>query len=446
MNVYDSQRIREIFSEDGITQSASLEDADIIVMNTCNIREKANDKVYSELGTLENWKAEKIHAGRTPLVVVAGCVAQAEGHEIIRRQSAVDIVVGPQAYQNLPDLISQATAGRRVVATDFSTSEKFERLTQLDRHPRPGHAPVSAFLTIQEGCDKFCTFCVVPYTRGAETCRSPQSILAEAEGLVARGTREIVLLGQNVNAYSAAEGSAECDLATLLERLALISGLDRIRYTTSHPREMSAALIAAHRDNPKLMPNIHLPVQSGSDAVLRAMNRQHTSDDYRRLVDRIRSARPDISLSTDIIVGFPGETDADFTATCDLVRNIGFTNAYTFKYSIRAGTPSADAAGQVTETEKHARLLSLQRLVDAQRLGQAERCVGMTFPVLFEKVGRNHGQIIGRTPQFHSVNTSGPTDLIGQVRDVRISRAGANSLSGTLIEPRISTSSEAIHP
>ena len=433
MNVYDSGKIGALLAQDGIEASASPEDADVVVLNTCDIREKASEKVFSELGALRAWKQARRDAGASPVLVVAGCVAQAQGAEIIRRQSEVDVVVGPQAYHDLPALLARARTGERSVAADFDTSAKFNTLTALARRPEAARS-ISAFLTIQEGCDKFCTFCVVPYTRGGEVCRSPSSILAEAEALVGGGVRELVLLGQNVNAYAAEERGVQVDFATLIARLSDLPDLLRIRYTTSHPRDMADALLAAHRDNPKLMPFLHLPVQSGSDRILRAMNRKHTGDDYRRLIDRIKDARPDMAFSTDIIVGFPGESDADFAATCDLVRDVGYQSAYTFKYSIRPGTPAADLDNQVDEAVKHSRLLELQRLVDARRADRAREAVGRIAPVLFEKAGRNPGQIIGRTPWFGSIHAAGAADLIGTVRQVRLEAAGPNSHYGSLSE------------
>ena len=432
MNVYDSAKIGALLDRDGVSATTSMADADIIVLNTCDIREKATEKVFSELGTLREWKAERRAAGREPLLVVAGCVAQAQGAEIMRREPLVDLVVGPQAYHDLPELLARAHGGAREVAAEFDTAAKFEALTALARRPAPQRA-VSAFLTVQEGCDKFCTFCVVPYTRGGEACRTPTSILDEAAVLVDGGTRELVLLGQNVNAYEADEDGVRVDFAALIARLSALPELQRIRYTTSHPRDMSDGLIAAHRENPKLMPFLHLPVQSGSDRMLRAMNRRHSADHYRRLVQRLRGARPDMTFSTDIIVGFPGESDADFAATCALVRDVGYASAYTFKYSPRPGTPAAEMDRQVPEDVKAARLRELQTLVDAGRVTLAQSLVGRVAPVLFEKPGRNPGQIIGRTPWFGSVHVAGSEALIGKVADVRLDAAGPNSHRGSLV-------------
>ncbi len=437
MNVYDSAKIAALLEAEGVGAAERVEDADIVVLNTCDIREKAAEKVYSELGTLRAWKAERRAQGAEPALVVAGCVAQAQGAEILRRRAGVDVVVGPQAYHRLPDLLARGALATRppdeTVLTGFETAAKFSGLSALARrHTRP--APVSAFLTVQEGCDKFCTFCVVPYTRGAEMCRSPSSIVEEAERLVASGTREITLLGQNVNAYRATEGGAAWSFARLIARLSAISDLHRIRYTTSHPRDMDDALIAAHGENPKLMPFLHLPVQSGSDRILSRMNRRHTAGHYRAIVSRLRAVRPDMALSTDIIVGFPGETDADFAATCGLVREVGYSSAFTFKYSVRPGTPAADMDDQVPEPVKRERLLELQALVDENRRALAQSEVGAVRAVLFEKPGRHPGQITGRTPGFGGVYVDGPLSLIGTVCPVKLGAAGTNSHSGVILE------------
>jgi tRNA-2-methylthio-N6-dimethylallyladenosine synthase len=433
MNVYDSGKISNFLGSEGVSITTELGEADIVVLNTCHIREKAAEKIYSEIGTLGEWKQARRAAGGSPIVAIAGCVAQAEGAEILRRQSLVDVVVGPQSYQKLPDLIMQARAGRKLVEIDFATAEKFDRLDRAAHTPAPTRAAVSAFLTIQEGCDKFCTFCVVPYTRGEEVCRTPASVLAEAQRLVADGARELVLLGQNVNAYSSIEDDRDWNLADLVAALSDIGDLERIRYTTSHPRDMSPDLIAAHRDMPKLMPFLHLPAQSGSDRILRAMNRRHTADHYRRLIGRIREARADMAFSTDIIVGFPGETAADFEATCALVEEIGFSSAFTFKYSIRAGTPGAEADDQIEEPVKHERLLALQALVERRRRPINASAVGSVVPVLFEKRGRHPGQIVGRSPTFQSVFASGDAALIGRTCDVRLTSAGPNSFAGAIV-------------
>jgi len=424
MNVYDSERMAEVLRPLGYGLVDRAEGADLVVLNTCHIREKAAEKVYSELGRLKEMRDEKAEAGQGRMgVVVAGCVAQAEGEEIIRRAPVVDLVVGPQAYHRLPELIARASrkTGERLAA-DFTPEEKFDAL------PRQREASgVSAFLTVQEGCDKFCSFCVVPYTRGGEYSRPADAIEAEARGLVAQGVRELTLLGQNVNAYGGPGG-----LAGLVRRLAKIEGLARIRYTTSHPREMDEALIAAHADVPALMPYLHLPAQSGSDRILRAMNRGHSADDYRKLIDKVRAARPDIALSGDFIVGFPGETEADFEATLGLMREVGYASAFAFKYSRRPGTPASALPGQVDETVKEERLARLLALLEEQQRAFNAAQVGHTLEVLFEREGRHDGQILGRSPYLQAVHVEGPKALIGQVAPVRIGAAATNSLTGAL--------------
>ncbi len=423
MNVYDSERIADLLRPLGYAEAATPDEADLVVLNTCHIREKATEKVYSELGRIKLLKQARALVGESMIVAVAGCVAQAEGAEILRRQPAVDIVVGPQAYHELPALIANAHrgAGERL-ATLFTPEEKFDALPAAR-----GGAGVTAFLTVQEGCDKFCSFCVVPYTRGAEFSRPSAAIEAEARALAARGVREITLLGQNVNAYEGGEGDG---LAGLVRRLAAIPGLARIRYTTSHPRDMDDDLVAAHAEVPELMPYLHLPVQSGSDRVLRAMNRGHSAEYYRRLIERIRVARPDIALSGDFIVGFPGEREADFQATLDLVRTVGYAGAFTFKYSRRPGTPASAMPDQVDETEKDERLARLQALIEAQQRAFNATLVGRQIPVLFEKAGRHPGQIIGRTPYLQAVHCHGGASLIGRIEPVAIVSAAHNSLAG----------------
>jgi tRNA-2-methylthio-N6-dimethylallyladenosine synthase len=430
MNVYDSERMAEVLRPLGYALTDRPEGADLVVLNTCHIREKAAEKVYSELGRLKEMRAEKAEAGQGRMgVVVAGCVAQAEGEEIIRRAPVVDLVVGPQAYHKLPELIARASRqmGERLAA-DFTPEEKFDAL------PKAREAGgVSAFLTVQEGCDKFCTFCVVPYTRGGEYSRPADAIEAEARGLVAQGVRELTLLGQNVNAYGGKDEGSSGGLAALVRRLARIEGLERIRYTTSHPREMDEALIAAHAEVPQLMPYLHLPVQSGSDRILRAMNRGHTIEDYRKLIDKIRAARSDIALSCDFIVGFPGETDADFEATLSLMRDVGYASAFAFKYSRRPGTPAASMAGQVDESVKEQRLARLLELLEQQQRAFNAAQVGRTVDVLFERPGRHEGQILGRSPFLQAVHVQGPQTLIGQVAPVKIGAAAMNSLTGELV-------------
>jgi tRNA-2-methylthio-N6-dimethylallyladenosine synthase len=423
MNVYDSERMADVLAPLGYVATATPEDADLVVLNTCHIREKATEKVYSELGKLKEMKQEKQALdGSVMTIAVAGCVAQAYGEEIMRRQPAVDLVVGPQAYHQLPELIARTHRARgERLAADFAPEEKFDAL--------PARRPngVTAFLTVQEGCDKFCTFCVVPYTRGGEWSRPAEAIEAEARELAAKGVREVTLLGQNVNAY-AGEGG----LAALVRRLARIEGLDRIRYTTSHPRDMDEALIAAHGDLPELMPYLHLPVQSGSDRVLKAMNRAHTADSYLKTIARIRAARPDIAISGDFIVGFPGEGEADFEATLELVRAVGHASAFSFKYSRRPGTPAASMPGQVEETVKDERLARLNALLDEQARAFNASQVGKVLPVLFERAGRHPGQLIGRSPYLQAVHALAPDRLLGQIVPVRIESAARMSLAGAL--------------
>ena len=425
MNVYDSERMADVLSPLGYGLTDTPEGADLVVLNTCHIREKATEKVYSELGQLKRLKQARAAEGAAMTIAVAGCVAQAEGEEILRRQPAVDLVVGPQAYHQLPELIARAHRARgERLAADFAPEEKFDALP-AERRP----TGVSAFLTVQEGCDKFCTFCVVPYTRGGEWSRDPAGIEAEARGLAAQGVREVTLLGQNVNAY-AGEGG----LAALIRRLAKIPGLDRIRYTTSHPRDVDEALIAAHAEVPELMPYLHLPVQAGSDRILRAMNRAHTAESYLRLIEKVRAARPDIAISGDFIVGFPGERDADFEATLQLVEEVGYASAFSFKYSRRPGTPAAAMPGQVADDVKEERLHRLQALLEAQQSAFNAAQAGRTLAVLFEKPGRHAGQLVGRSPYLQAVHASAPDRLMGQIVPVRIESGGRNSLAGALAE------------
>jgi len=429
MNVYDSERMTEALAQQGYAQTASIEDADLVVLNTCHIREKAAEKVYSELGRVRELKQERAAVGRSTLVAVVGCVAQAEGAEIVRRAPIVDLVVGPQSYHRLPELIARTSREKRsLVDTDFPEEDKFSRLPAR----APAHGP-TAFLTVQEGCDKFCTFCVVPYTRGSEYSRSAADIEREARALVEGGVREITLLGQNVNAYHGeGPGGATWSLAQLIRRLARIEGLERLRYTTSHPRDMSSDLIAAHAEEAKLMPYLHLPFQAGCDRILGAMNRKHTARDYLDLVARIRAAQPQIALSTDIIVGFPGETDAEFEETLELTRKVGFAQAYSFKYSARPGTPAAKLAEQVPEEVKSRRLACLQELLVRQQAEFNAACVGRTLPVLFEKPGRRPGQLIGRTPYLQSVHAEAAPQDLGRIRTVAILAWGPNSLAGVI--------------
>jgi tRNA-2-methylthio-N6-dimethylallyladenosine synthase len=430
MNVYDSMRMADLLAPLGYRAADAAADADLVILNTCHIREKAAEKVYSELGRLRLLKDERARQGRRMLVAVAGCVAQAQGEEILDRAACVDIVFGPQTYHRLADMVARVErdAGARVLDTEFPAEDKFDFLPE-EAAPQG----VTAFLTIQEGCDRFCTFCVVPYTRGGERSRPVDAVLAEAERLVAAGVREITLLGQNVNAYHGeGPGGDEWRLGALVRRLARIDGLDRIRYTTSHPRDMDDDLVAAHGEVEKLMPFLHLPVQSGSDRVLAAMNRRHRADDYRRLVDRLRRARPDLALSSDFIVGFPGESDKDFAATLALVNDIGFAQAFSFKYSARPGTPAADAGEQVPETVKDARLAGLQQLLRAQQDAFNRGALGAVLPVLFQEDGRRPGQLLGRSPYLQAVHAPAPARLVGRTVPVRIVDVLTNSLGGEL--------------
>ena len=429
MNVYDSERMAEALETFGYTQTPEISEADVVVLNTCHIREKAAEKVYSELGRIGQLRASRRQNNRSMTVAVAGCVAQAEGEEIVRRAPVVDVVVGPQNYHRLPEfLFDTQSEGRKIVRTDFPEDDKFKLLPK-----RSGPRQASAFLTVQEGCDKFCTFCVVPYTRGMETSRPLARVLEEARSLVDRGVRELTLLGQNVNAYHGdGKSGGTASLADLIGELADISGLERIRYTTSHPRDMSDDLIAAHGQVSKLMPYLHLPFQSGSDRMLAAMNRKHTAEEYRVVIDRIRATRPDIALSTDIIVGFPGETDQDFEQTMALVEDIGFAQAYSFKYSARPGTPAASIDEQISEPVKAERLAALQGLLDSQQVNFNTGCVGKVLPVLFDRRGREDNQLVGRSPYLQSVHATAGPDQMGTICPVAIETAGPNSLSGRI--------------
>ncbi|MBP1851302.1 tRNA (N6-isopentenyl adenosine(37)-C2)-methylthiotransferase MiaB [Rhizobium halophytocola] len=428
MNVYDSSRMSDALAAEGYTPTDSADDADLVLLNTCHIREKASEKVFSALGRLRDLKRSRNAEGREFMIGVAGCVAQAEGEEIARREPSVDVVIGPQTYHRLPAALHQARAGKRVVDTEYAVEDKFEHLPQIAKAKGSARS-VTAFLTVQEGCDKFCTFCVVPYTRGSEVSRPLSQIVKEAERLVSEGVRELTLLGQNVNAWTGTGARGEqIGLAQLLHRLADIPGLARLRYTTSHPRDMDDGLIAAHRDLRMLMPYLHLPIQSGSDRILKAMNRRHKADEYVALIERVRAARPDIALSGDFIVGFPGETDADFEATLQLVRDVGYAQAYSFKYSERPGTPGAELADQVADAVKTERLARLQELLLTQQRQFAEDCVGRVTDILLEKPGRNPGQLIGRSPWLQSVNVDAKKSQIGDIINVRITGTGPNSL------------------
>ncbi len=437
MNVYDSARMAEVLAPLGFAPTSEPETADMVVLNTCHIREKAAEKVYSELGRLARLKRARAEEGRRLTIAVAGCVAQAEGEEVLRRAPAVDIVLGPQTYHRLPELVARivrSTGGS--IDTDFPAESKFDHLPEETLTNVDGRG-VSSFLTVQEGCDRFCTFCVVPYTRGAESSRPVASIEAEARRLVALGAREITLLGQNVNAYHGLEESGEvCSLAGLLRRLAPIAGLWRLRYTTSHPLDLADDLIEAHRALPALMPFLHLPVQSGSDRVLAAMNRRHGADDYRSLIERLRAARPDIALSSDFIVGYPGESEKDFEATLGLVQAVGFAQAYSFKFSSRPGTPAAALPGQVPDAVKAERLARLQAVLNAQMLAFNSALQGRRMAVLFERAGRRPGQLVGRTPYGQWAHVAAPNDLIGTLAEVEIVDAALNSLRGRLVVPK----------
>jgi tRNA-2-methylthio-N6-dimethylallyladenosine synthase len=431
MNVHDSERMADVLRPLGYEMTENPEGADLVVLNTCHIREKATEKVYSDLGRVKAMKIARAETGAAMIVAVAGCVAQAEGAEIMNRQPAVDLVIGPQSYHRLPELIARAHRARgERLAADFEAREKFDALP-VERQT----TGVTAFLTVQEGCDRFCTFCVVPYTRGAEYSRPAAAIEAEARALAARGVREITLLGQNVNAYhhDGGDGDEGGGLAALVRRLARIPGLSRIRYTTSHPADMNDDLIAAHGEVEALMPYLHLPVQSGSDRILKAMNRVHTAESYLRILEKVRQARPDIAISSDFIVGFPGETDADFEATLALIAGVGFAGAFTFKYSRRPGTPAAAMAGQVDEAVKSERLLRLQAVVEAQQRAFNAAQIGRALPILFEKPGRHPGQVIGRSPYLQAVHCEGEPGLIGQIVTVQIIDAAHNSLTGRQI-------------
>ncbi len=422
MNVYDSERMAEAL--DGYEQTSSPDDADMILLNTCHIREKAAEKVYSELGRYKGLKAEKPDLK----IGVAGCVAQAEGQEIMRRQPMVDLVVGPQSYHRLPEMEARVAEGQKALDTDFPEEDKFERLKS---RPKASRGP-TAFLTVQEGCDKFCAFCVVPYTRGAEVSRPVDRILTEARDLVERGVREITLLGQNVNAYhGAGPDGADYTLAQLIWDLDKVDGLERIRFTTSHPNDMTDDLSEAHGTCANLTPDLHLPVQSGSDRILKRMNRSHTAESYLALIERIRAARPDILMSGDFIVGFPEETEADFQATLDLIEAVQYGYAYSFKYSARPGTPAAERADVPADVADD-RLQRLQALITRQQRDIQQAMVGRTVNVLFEKPGRLDGQMVGKSEYLHAVHVSDPALQVGQIAPVRIVEAGANSLGGTL--------------
>jgi len=436
MNVYDAQRMVDTLAPEGFVETDNAEDADLVILNTCHIREKASEKVYSELGRLRVAKDEAARAGRAMQIAVAGCVAQAEGEEIVRRAPTVDVVVGPQSYHHLPELLKRAGNEGRAIETEFPAADKFGFLAQ----PKPDAIRargISAFVTVQEGCDKFCTFCVVPYTRGAEVSRPVAKIIDDVKRLADNGVRELTLIGQNVNAYHGEGPDGKTwGLGKLLERLAGIPGIARLRYSTSHPRDVDDALIAAHRDLDSLMPFVHLPVQSGSDRILAAMNRKHTADDYREVIDRFRSARQDIAFSSDFIVGFPGESEQDFLATLALVTQIGYAAAYSFKYSARPGTPAADMQETVSPAEMDQRLERLQELIDSQQSAFNKAAIGSTVDVLFERPARRDGQIVGRTAFLQPAHVMASPDIIGQILPVRIDSLERYSFLGELAAPR----------
>jgi tRNA-2-methylthio-N6-dimethylallyladenosine synthase len=432
MNVYDAQRMVDTLGGEGFVETASVDDADLVILNTCHIREKASEKVYSELGRLRLAKDEAARQGRTMKIAVAGCVAQAEGAEIIARAPTVDVVVGPQSYHQLPDLLKRAARGERAIETEFPADDKFDHLAPPQRDAIRARG-ISAFVTVQEGCDKFCTFCVVPYTRGSEVSRQVSKIVDDVKRLVDNGVREITLIGQNVNAYhGAGPDGRSWSLGRLLSHLAAIPGVARLRYSTSHPNDVDDSLIAAHRDLPELMPFVHLPVQSGSDRILAAMNRKHSAADYQKVVDRFRSARQDIAFSSDFIVGFPGETEQDFRATLALVAQIGYAAAYSFKYSPRPGTPAADMLEMVSAAEMDERLERLQTLIDSQQSAFNKAAIGTTVDVLFERPARNPGQIVGRTAYLQPAHVMAPDEIVGQVLPVRIDSLERYSLLGAL--------------
>lgn len=436
MNVYDAQRMVDTLAPEGFVETANAEDADLVILNTCHIREKASEKVYSELGRLRVAKDEAAREGRVMQIAVAGCVAQAEGEEIVRRAPTVDVVVGPQSYHHLPELLKRAGNEGRAIETEFPAADKFGFLAQ----PKPDAIRargISAFVTVQEGCDKFCTFCVVPYTRGAEVSRPVARIIDDVKRLADNGVRELTLIGQNVNAYHGdGPDGKSWGLGKLLERLAGIPGIARLRYSTSHPRDVDDSLIAAHRDLDALMPFVHLPVQSGSDRILTAMNRKHTAGDYLDVIDRFRSARQDIAFSSDFIVGFPGESEQDFLATLALVTQIGYAAAYSFKYSARPGTPAADMQETVSPAEMDQRLERLQELIDSQQSAFNKAAIGSTVDVLFERPARKDGQIVGRTAFLQPAHVMASPDIIGQILPVRIDSLERYSFLGELAAPR----------
>jgi tRNA-2-methylthio-N6-dimethylallyladenosine synthase len=434
MNVYDSSRMADVLAPAGYEETPEAADADLVILNTCHIREKAAEKVYSELGRLRALKEERAKDGHKLTIGVAGCVAQAEGEEMVRRAPVVDLVFGPQSYHRLPDLVARTGNGSHgIVETEFPVEDKFDELPAPEKKKTIARGR-TAFLTVQEGCDKFCAFCVVPYTRGAEFSRPVQQILQETQALVAGGVREVTLLGQNVNAYhGVGDDGADWSLGKLIRKLAKMEGVERLRYTTSHPRDMDDELIAAHAEVDALMPYLHLPVQSGSDRILAAMNRQHDAESYLRLIERIREARPGLALSSDFIVGFPGESDQDFEDTLALVKEVKYAQAYSFKYSPRPGTPAADNVVQVPEDVKANRLARLQEQLNKDQIAFNEACEGRTMKLLFDRRGKKPGQLVGRSPYLQSVYVEAPENLFGEFAEVVIEKGFANSLSAQLV-------------
>jgi tRNA-2-methylthio-N6-dimethylallyladenosine synthase len=434
MNVYDSHRMADTLAPAGYDETASLEDADLVILNTCHIREKAAEKVYSEIGRIREMKETAAREGRRMLIAVAGCVAQAEGREIIRRAGAVDLVVGSQNYHRLPEMVARAQDGEKVVDIDFPVEDKFDALAAPKRDAIAKRG-ISAFVTVQEGCDKFCTFCVVPYTRGAEVSRPVEKIVAEVERLADGGVREVTLIGQNVNAYhgTGPDGAAS-SLGKLLRRLAQVPGILRLRYTTSHPRDMDDDLVAAHRELQTLMPYVHLPVQSGSDRILAAMNRKHTRKNYLNLITRLRAGRTDLAFTSDFIVGFPGETESDFRDTLTLVDEVGYAGAFSFMYSPRPGTPAAEMEDQLTADVKSERLQRLQAAITRHQRRFNAGFAGRTVDVLLEKPGKLPGQLVGRSPYLQAVQVMAPAERIGSVHRVTIDEVGSNSLFGSLAD------------
>ncbi len=434
MNVYDSHRMADTLAPDGYNETASPEDADLVILNTCHIREKAAEKVYSEIGRIREMKEAAARDGRRMLIAVAGCVAQAEGREIIRRAGAVDLVVGSQNYHRLPEMVARAQRGEKVIDTDFPVEDKFDALAAPKRDAIAKRG-ISAFVTVQEGCDKFCTFCVVPYTRGAEVSRPVEKIVAEVERLADGGVREVTLIGQNVNAYHGlGPDGAASSLGRLLRRLADVSGILRLRYTTSHPRDMDDDLVAAHRELPELMPYVHLPVQSGSDRILAAMNRRHTRKDYLDVIARLRAGRTDLAFTSDFIVGFPGETESDFRDTLALVDEVGYAGAFSFMYSPRPGTPAAEMEEQIPPDVKSERLQRLQAAITRNQRRFNAGFAGRTVDVLLEKPGKLPGQLVGRSPYLQAVQVMAPAECIGSVHRVTIDEVGSNSLFGSLAD------------